>query len=52
MLFFYAGVVHDKETENIGKSLFTHPNGQSSNSYYEEDFEPEFDILPDIPENV
>lgn len=36
----------------IGKSLFTHNNGQSSNTYYDENFEPEWDILPEIPENV
>lgn len=45
-------IVHDKEEEGIGKSLFTHNNGQSSNSYYDEFFEPEFDELPEIPENV
>ena len=45
-------VVHDKYEDGIGKSLFTHANGQSSNTYFELDFEPEFDVLPEIPENV
>jgi len=45
-------VVHDKEEPNIGKSLFTHNNGQSSNSFYDQNFEPEFNILPIIPPNV
>ncbi|TRY73653.1 hypothetical protein TCAL_08799 [Tigriopus californicus] len=45
-------VVHDKETEGIGKSLFTHSNGMSSNSYYESKFEPNFEEEPEIPENV
>lgn len=49
---FITGVLHDKETPGIGHSLFTHNNGQSSNSYFDEHFEPEFDILPEIPENV
>ncbi len=49
---FYLGVVHDKEEEGIGKSLFTHNNGQSSNTFYDQYFEPEWDILPEIPENV
>ena len=39
-------------TENIGHSLFTHSNGQSSNTYFEENFEPEWDLTPEIPENV
>ena len=50
--FAMKWVVHDKETEGIGKSLFTHNNGQSSNTYYDQYFEPEFDALPEIPENV
>lgn len=50
--FAQEWVVHDKETEGIGKSLFTHSNGMSSNSYYDKNFEPEFDKLPEIPENV
>lgn len=45
-------VVHDKETEGIGKSLFTHNNGQSSNTFYDQYFTPEWQILPMIPENV
>jgi hypothetical protein len=32
----FSGVVHDKEEPNIGKSLFTHNNGQSSNSFYDQ----------------
>ena len=51
-LFLSSGVVHDKETDGIGKSLFTHSNGMSSNSYYDKNFEPEFDKVPEIPENV
>ena len=50
--FAMKWVVHDKETENIGHSLFTHSNGQSSNTYFEENFEPEWDLTPEIPENV
>lgn len=45
-------MVHDKETEGIGKSLFTHNNGMSSNSYYDSKFEPNFEEEPEIPENV
>ena len=50
--FAMKWVVHDKEEEGIGKSLFTHNNGQSSNTFYDQYFEPEWDILPEIPENV
>ena len=50
--FAMKWVVHDKESENIGHSLFTHSNGQSSNTYFEENFEPEWDLTPEIPENV
>ena len=50
--FAMKWVVHDKYEEGIGKSLFTHANGQSSNTYFELGFEPEFDVLPEIPENV
>ncbi len=45
-------MVHDKEMPGVGKSLFTHSNGQSSNTYYDPYWEPEFEILPEIPENV
>ena len=45
-------MLHDKYTEGIGNSLFTHSNGMSSNSYYDEYWEPEFDAVPEIPENV
>ena len=45
-------VVHDKEEEGIGKSLFTHNNGQSSNTFFDQYFKPEYDELPEIPENV
>jgi hypothetical protein len=45
-------VVHDKEEVGVGKSLFTHNNGQSSNTFYDARFEPEWNILPIIPENV
>merc|ERR1711860_303241 len=50
--FAMKWVLHDKETDDIGKSLFTHNTGQSSNSFYDQYFEPEFDIEPEIPENV
>lgn len=45
-------VLHDKEVVGIGKSLFFHENGRSSNFFYRARWEPEFDILPEIPENV
>lgn len=48
----FSGVVHDKETPGIGKSLFTHNNGQSSNTFFDQNFEPEFNRLPIIPPNV
>ena len=48
----FSGLLHDKYTEGIGNSLFTHSNGMSSNSYYDEYWEPEFDAVPEIPENV
>ena len=47
-----SGVLHDKEEVGIGKSLFTHNNGQSSNSFFDQNFEPEFQTLPIIPPNV
>ena len=47
-----AGLVHDKGSEEVGKSLFHHENGRSSNFFHRADFEPEFSILPEIPENV
>ena len=47
-----SGLLHDKYTEGIGNSLFTHSNGMSSNSYYDEYWEPEFEAVPEIPENV
>lgn len=50
--FAMEWVVHDKEEELKGKSLFTHNNGQSSNTYFDQYFEPETDILPEIPDNV
>ena len=48
----FAGVVFDKETVGVGKSLFFHENGRSSNFFYKANWEPEFRILPDIPDNV
>ena len=45
-------VLHDKEEPGIGRSLFTHSNGQSSNTYFDQYFEPEWEELPEIPENV
>ena len=50
--FAMKWILHDKETEGIGKSLFSHANGQSSNTFYDKYFEPEWDVLPEIPENV
>ena len=44
--------------EGIGKSLFTHSNGQSSNTFYDDKWEPEWDVLDkenmivEIPDNV
>jgi len=45
-------LVHDKETDGVGRSLFFHENGRSSNFFTKVDWEPEFRILPEIPENV
>ena len=50
--FAMKWVVHDKEEEGIGKSLFTHNNGQSSNTFFDQYFEPEWEVLPEIPTNV
>ena len=47
-----SGVVRDKEVTNVGRSLFFHENGRSSNFFYRSNWIPEFDILPQIPENV
>ena len=47
-----SGVVRDKEVTNVGRSLFFHENGRSSNFFYRSNWIPEFDILPEIPENV
>ena len=49
---FITGVLHDKETENIGRSLFTHSNGQSSNTFFDKDWQPEYDFKPLLPDNV
>ena len=49
---FQLGLVHDKGSEEVGKSLFYHENGRSSNFFHRSDFQPEFNILPEIPENV
>ena len=49
---FTTGVLHDKETENIGRSLFTHSNGQSSNTFFDKDWQPEYDFKPLLPDNV
>ena len=51
-VLFSLGIVHDKEEPGRGHSLFTHNQGLSSNSYYDPNFEPEYDITPEIPENV
>jgi len=50
--FALQWLVHDKGSEEVGKSLFHHENGRSSNFFHRADFQPEYDILPEIPENV
>lgn len=50
--FALKWLVHDKETPELGKSLFNHQNGRSANSYHRKDFRPEFDNYPEIPQNV
>ena len=50
--FALKWLVHDKETPELGKSLFHHQNGRSANSYHRKDFFPEFDNYPEIPQNV
>jgi len=44
--------VFDKEVPGVGRSLFFHENGRSSNFFYDKSWEPEFRILPEIPDNV
>ncbi|CAG0880442.1 unnamed protein product [Cyprideis torosa] len=44
--------VEDKEDPNKGKTLFLHENGKSSNFFYDNVFEPDFDEFPEIPTNV
>ena len=57
----YTGILHDKEEEGIGKSLFTHANGQSSNTFYDDKWRPEWlneagddktNMMAEIPDNV
>jgi hypothetical protein len=50
--FFLSGVLFDKDVPGIGKSLFFHENGRSSNFFHRANFKPEFNIQPEIPENV
>lgn len=50
--FALKWLVHDKESPELGKSLFFHENGRSSNFYHRKDFVPEFDNYPEIPQNV
>lgn len=45
-------MVQDKEDPQVGRSLFHHENGRSSNFFHRKDFEPEFNFLPEIPNNV
>ena len=45
-------LVHDKETPELGKSLFYHENGRSSNSYHRSSWTPEYHLYPEIPQNV
>jgi hypothetical protein len=47
-----TGHVEDKEMPGVGKTLFFHENGRSSNFYYDAQFEPEFVLVPEIPSNV
>jgi hypothetical protein len=49
------------EEEGVGKSLFTHSNGQSSNTFYDDKWRPEYlneagddknNMMAEIPDNV
>ena len=49
------------ETDGVGKSLFTHANGQSSNTFYDDKWRPEWlneagddktNMMAEIPDNV
>jgi hypothetical protein len=52
LLIIITGVLYDKDVPGIGRSLFHHENGRSSNFFHRANFKPEFNILPEIPENV
>jgi len=45
-------LVHDGETPDLGRSLFYHEHGRSANFYHRQNWLPEFDNLPEIPDNV
>ncbi|KAK3855606.1 hypothetical protein Pcinc_038000 [Petrolisthes cinctipes] len=45
-------VLDDKESPDVGKSLFFHENFRSSNYYYDPNFEPEFKYHPDLSPNA
>ena len=60
-IIYRTGILHDKEEEGIGKSLFTHANGQSSNTFYDDKWRPEWlneagddktNMMAEIPDNV
>ncbi|CAG0917704.1 unnamed protein product [Notodromas monacha] len=44
--------VEDKDMPKIGKSLFFHEHGRSSNFFYDAEYEPESNIRPEIPTNI
>ncbi|XP_071512852.1 protein mesh [Panulirus ornatus] len=50
--FAMKWVLDDKESTDVGKSLFFHENSRSSNYYYDATFEPEWKIRPDLPLNA
>ena len=45
-------LVQDKEKPELGKSLFFHGNGRSSNFYHQSTWKPEYHLYPEIPQNV
>ena len=50
-IMLFSGLLDDKEDPYRGGSLFYHENGRSSSNYYDPNFLPVFDKIPDIPEN-
>ncbi|CAL4067748.1 unnamed protein product, partial [Meganyctiphanes norvegica] len=50
--FALKWVLDDKENPLVGKSLFYHQPSRSSNYYYDANFEPEWNAIPELHENA